>query len=592
MKNEILYKGRLIILIFLLSSHLIFSQHKFYVNLNERADDLFYVTLYPEKLTEKNNIYNFAATAPGTYQLMNIGRYVRSFNVFDGNGEEIQTEKISENRWSISEPEKTEKIVYSIAETWDTPVDKYSIFLMAGTSIEDDHVLINNQCVFGYFDGMQNYPISLKLDYPEEWKIGTALDKNSEGFYTAENYDFLVDSPILLGRLTDAKLNVSRTEIGVYTYSKTDLIKAQDLLDAVKDIIFAAEKFLVKLPVDRYTFLFHFEDVSAGAWEHSYSSEYVFAESQLTPDYIGFIASFVSHEFFHIITPLNIHSEVITNFNFAEPKMSQHLWLYESVTEWASNAVQLRGGLFSLQDYLNDVTEKLNQSEGYRKDLSLTELAHNSFELQDQFYIVYCRGAVTMTLLDILLLEKSGGKRGLREVINELSKDYGPKKSFSEENFFREFTERTFPEVMDFFDKYVIGSEPLPVKEYFNKLGIDYFETAGFDSSQIGFEYKAGFNNGKLFIETSENDNLPVKPGDVFYKYEGKEILPKDIGTMYSEITKMKPGEIVHFIMKRGDDEYKFDYKLQPKKIKNYLMSNPNPTEIQRCLKEAWMQNL
>lgn len=592
MKNKIVLIGSQIIFIFLLSSHLIYSQHKFYVNLNERADDLFHVTLYPEKLTEKNKIYNFAATAPGTYQLMNIGRYVRSFKAFDNNGNEIHAEKISENRWSISEPGKVKKIVYSIAETWDNPVDNYSIFLMAGSSIEDDHVLINNQCVFGYFDGMQNYPLSLKLEYPEEWKIGTALYKNNNGLYTAENYDFLVDSPILLGRLSDANLNVSGTEIEVYSYSKTDMIKAQDLLDAVKDIIFAAEKFLVKLPVNRYTFLFHFEDVGAGAWEHSYSSEYVFAESQLTPAYLGFIASFVSHEFFHIITPLNIHSELISNFNFAEPKMSQHLWLYESVTEWASNAVQLRGGLFSLQDYLNDISEKLNQSEDYRNDLSLTELALNSFEMQDQFYIVYCRGAVTLTLLDILLLEESGGKRGLREVINELSEVYGPKKSFSEENFFSEFADRTFPEVKDFFDKYIKGSEQLPVKEYFNKLGIDYFETAGYDSSQIGFEYKAGFNNGKLYIETIENKNLPVKPGDVFYKYNGKEILPQDIGPMYSEINKMKPGEIVQFVMKRGYDEFKFDYKLQPKKIKNLLKPNANSTEIQRRLREAWLQNL
>lgn len=537
-------------------------------------------------------MFNFVATAPGTYQLMNIGRYVRSFKAFDKNGNEIAVEKISENRWSITNPGNVEKIIYSVAETWDTPVDKYQIYLMAGTSIEKDHVLINNQAVFGYFDGMQDYAINIKLDYPAEWKAGTALSKNEEGYYTAYNFDYLVDSPILLGRLSEASMNVSGTEIEVFTYSKTDLIKSQDLLDAVKDIIYAAEKFLVKLPVDRYTFLFHFEDNSAGAWEHSYSSEYVFTELPPTKEYLSVLSSFVSHEFFHIVTPLNIHSELITHFNFAEPQMSQHTWLYESVTEWASNVVQLRGNIFSLEEYLDDVTNKLNQSDGYRKDLSLTELALNSFEMQDQFYIVYCRGAVTMTLLDIKLLELSEGKRGLREVINELSKDYGPSKSFSEENFFQEFTDRTYPEVMGFFNKYVKSAEPLPVEEYFNKLGIDYNEEGGYDSTKIGFEFKMNFNDEKLFIQSVENENLPIKNGDYFYKYKGNEISNSGIGRIFNEINSMKPGETVSFEMKRGDQIIEFNYKLPPQRVKYGFEINDNAKAQQLKLRNAWLSNL
>ena len=114
----------LVFFLFLTAGQL-FSQHKFYVNLNERSDDMFHVTLYPEKLSNENRVYNFAATAPGTYQLMNIGRYVRSFHVYDKDENEIPADSISENRWSISQPEKVNKIVYTIAETWDTPVDEY-----------------------------------------------------------------------------------------------------------------------------------------------------------------------------------------------------------------------------------------------------------------------------------------------------------------------------------------------------------------------------------------------------------------------------------------------------------------------------------
>jgi predicted metalloprotease with PDZ domain len=45
----------------------------------------------------------------------------------------------------------------------------------------------------------------------------------------------------------------------------------------------------------------------------------------------------VSHEFFHIVTPLTIHSKEIHYFDYNSPKMSEHLWMYEGVTEYFAN---------------------------------------------------------------------------------------------------------------------------------------------------------------------------------------------------------------------------------------------------------------
>ena len=115
------------------------------VNLNEREDDLFEVHLYVNNLDSTNAVYQFAASAPGTYQTMDMGRYVKSFTAYDQNGNRISSQHISTNQWEISEPEKVESIYYQIAETWDTPVDSNQIYPMCGTSIEADHVLINGQ---------------------------------------------------------------------------------------------------------------------------------------------------------------------------------------------------------------------------------------------------------------------------------------------------------------------------------------------------------------------------------------------------------------------------------------------------------------
>ena len=168
-----------------------------------------------------------------------------------------------------------------------------------------------------------------------------------------------MDSPILLGRLTEARTRVTGVPVEIFTYSKNDKIKSSQLLGAMNGMLQAAGRFLGKLPVDRYTFLYHFEDRPAGAWEHSFSSEYVLQESEFTDSVGRYVTDIAAHEFFHIVTPLNIHSEIIEHFNFVTPVPSQHLWLYEGTTEWAAHAMQLRAGLKSPEDYLKKVIQKM-----------------------------------------------------------------------------------------------------------------------------------------------------------------------------------------------------------------------------------------
>lgn len=447
------------------------------INLNDRSNDEFKVILEVDGLNDENNIYQFAATAPGTYQTMNIGRFVRSFKALDKKGKEIDTEKMGENQWKLATPSKIRKLVYTIAETWDTPENGMKLYKMCGTSMEDDHVLFNAHCVIGYPKGWQAQPLTIALDYPEEWKIGTALSKNEAGAYYAKSFDHAVDSPILLGRLTDASADFKGTKVELYTYSKTDKIKSADLLESMSAMLKAANDFVVDFPVDRYTFLFHFEDFNAGAWEHSYSSEYVYIEDDYAVDGGAKITSTAAHEFFHIITPLNIHSEIIEQFNFVTPTSSNHLWLYEATTEWASDMMQVRGGILTLEELLGQLTYKMKVEEAYfDSNYSLVKLAETSFSAkgQKQYGNIYYRGAVVINMLDILLLEQSKGTRGMREVVNELSKKYGPERAFPEADFFDIFVDMTYPEVADFFDNYIKKAKPLPLEEYYAKVGIKY----------------------------------------------------------------------------------------------------------------------
>jgi len=470
---------------------------KFNVNLNDRSKDTYKVRVTVPKLSEENNIFQFAATAPGTYQIMDIGRFVRSFITMDNKGNILKSVHISTNQYQLLEPKRVHTIIYEIAETFDNPVIENPIYVMAGTSIENDHSLINGQAVFGYIKGMQSMPMNIKIEYPTEWMAGTALKLNEDGSYTANNFDHAVDSPILLGNLTKASTDVEGTKVDIYTYSEKGMIQSQQVLASMEGMLKSASKFLNGLPVDRYTFLLHFEKNNIqpkGAWEHSYSSEYTLSEQPWEQVEKGF-KDMAAHEFFHIVTPLNIHSEVVQEFNFIKPVPSRHLWLYEGTTEWAAHMMQFRSGEKSLEDYLGTLRRKSYISKNYFDvDYSLLDLSLESYTKtgNEQYPNIYMKGALIAGLLDIKLLELSNGERGLIDVINELAKKYGPTKAFDDATFFKEFVNFTYPEIEEFMDLYVKKATELPYNEFYNKIGIKY------DAEKYVFEIDANATEDQI----------------------------------------------------------------------------------------------
>jgi predicted metalloprotease with PDZ domain len=590
-----MYKTKYVIslLLIILTASLLYPQQKFIVDLSDTATHTFNITLYPEQLTDKNKIYQFAASAPGTYELMDVGRYVRSFHAFDNSNKEISTKQVSKNQWEISTPTQTKKIEYSVSDTWHANVNELGIYLMTGSNLEKDNVLINPHCLFGYFEGMQSEPVYIKINHPAGWETGTALTQNNEGFYIADNFDRVVDSPILLGRLSKAETKIGKCVIKIYTYSKTDMVKSSDILTSVNDILNAEDKFTDGLPVDHYTFLFHFENVTNGAWEHSYSSEYIYKEMPVEELVKGSLHSFIAHEFFHIITPLNIHSQLIEPFNFVNPVMSQHLWFYEGTTEWAAWILQLRAGLISLDDYFLNLRTQLITSEYFRKDLSLRDLSINAYKFPDQYQNIYLKGPVTAALLDIYILKLSGGKKGLREVILELSKKYGVHKTFDEDKFFDEIAGMTYPEIKTFIDKYIIHADTLPLKEYFGWIGIGYERFHGIDSTKFDLGFGVGVAANRIVVSNvPDTSNTVMRNGDIINKLYDTPITLESAQTAFMLLHGKKPGDEIKLVLTRDGKDFDLLWKLVPAQKKHYFEVSQSPTTEQLALKEAWMKNL
>ncbi|HEU4560924.1 MAG TPA: hypothetical protein VFS20_23940 [Longimicrobium sp.] len=458
------------------------AQLHYTVDVRDGASHTAQVTLRVDSLPARDTVFQFAATAPGTYQTMNIGRYVSDLRATDARGNEIATRQLTTNTWRVSEPRRVRQVSYRIRDTWNTPVTEFPIYPMAGSEIDADHALLNPHALLGFPRSMQRSRVTMRLVHPAGWTVVTPLSEGRNG-YEADSYDHMVDSPFLLGNtLSLASMDLNGVPVRIAVHSTSGQVKAPELLEHMRGMLNAAGTFIGQMPVDRYVFLFRFTPKSPGAmgaWEHSYSSTYVLSDTVLTDRYAARITSTAAHEFFHIVTPLNIHSEIVEHFNFETPTPSQHLWLYEAVTEWASDKMQQEGGLMPVDRYLTEMASKLWVDRTYfDSTYSLTKLAETSFTTEGakQYGNIYMRGAVIAALLDIRLLQLSGGRSGLRELVRGLARDYGKSRPFPEDSLFQIIAARTSPEILDFFDRYIKGAERPPVREYYGLLGIDLVE--------------------------------------------------------------------------------------------------------------------
>ncbi len=350
------------------------------IDLTQTKNDQVPVTIELPKISEDYVEYHMAKIVPGTYSISDFGRLVTDFRAYDKKGRELTVDPmgIARNIYGISDAKKLRKITYWVHDSFDE-APTYSdniIFEPGGTNIEAERdVFVMNTFGFvGYIDGMKFSPYEVNIKHKESIYGATSLKRKSStadtDTFVADNFNFLADAPIMYCEPDTVTRNIAGAEIIVSVFSPNDKMSANDVMDNIYDLMVAQSKYLGgELPVDRYAYLIYLMDYnslsgSMGALEHSYSSLYTLPEGD--PNQLAqTVRDVAAHEFFHIVTPLNIHSEEIHDFNYIDPEMSQHLWLYEGVTEYSSMHVQVQYDLFSREDFLGQVKQKLQVADQF-----------------------------------------------------------------------------------------------------------------------------------------------------------------------------------------------------------------------------------
>ncbi|SED23444.1 Predicted metalloprotease, contains C-terminal PDZ domain [Tenacibaculum sp. MAR_2009_124] len=592
------------------------------LDLTKVENDKLPVTVNPGRFTTEKVIYRLPRVVQGTYSVSDFGKYIDNLKAIDYNGNELQVTKVDANTWEINNATKLDKVTYLVNDTFDLEVQggigKDVPFSPAGTNIESTNYVLNLHGFIGYFDSLKNNQYKLDVISPSSHKRTSALQvvdsKTSEdgkvttSNYVASRYFDITDNPMFYGELDVEEFQVGDIKIVLSVYSPNKKHSAEKIKAVVQKMMQAQKAYLGSInSTARYDIYLYLSDGSKtapkgfGALEHHTSTVVVLPEAMPDQALAKSMIDVVSHEFFHIVTPLSVHSEDVHYFDYNNPSFSKHLWMYEGVTEYFATHFQINQGLVKEGEFYNKVLGKIVAASAMNDTMSFTKMSENILEepYASQYINVYQKGALIGMCVDIILREESKGARGILSLMKELSLKYGQHKPFEDENLIDEITKMTYPAVGAFLNTHVVGTTPIDYNKFFEKVGLQEKET------KVETNYIQ--NNGVMILNPNKEtqtvrftnavkdnsfwaDNGALS-NDAIKEVDGVKVTKETAQQVFMKMYMWQPGTDVEVKLDRNGKEVVIKTTLTQSYTKaGGLQENPNATEKQKQLRQAWLK--
>ena len=591
------------------------------INLSNIIDDKAPVIINPGRFTTNKIIYRLPRVVQGTYSVSDFGKYIDNFKAIDYKGNEMTVNKLDTNSWVIENAKNLDKITYLVNDTYDLEktggIGKDIPFSPSGTNLEANNFVLNLHGFIGYFDLLKNNQYKLDVVAATDFNRTSALQKvNSQTSedgkstttsYFAPRYFDITDNPMMYGNLDIEEFLVGDIKIVLSVYSPNKIHTAKSLKDIVFKMMKAQKAYLGDVNTtsryDIYLYLSEGKEDSPkgfGALEHHTSTVVVLPESMDEATIASSMTDVVSHEFFHIVTPLSVHSEDVHYFDYNNPTFSKHLWMYEGVTEYFATLFQVNQGLVEENDFYKKVMTKLERSKALNDAMSFTIMSENILKApyKDQYLNVYQKGALIGMCIDIIIREESNGNRGILSLMKSLSNKYGKNKPFDDDTLITEITAMTYPEVGEFLNTHVVGDIPINYNEFFDKIGIEIGE-GKIETNYImlnGVPIVSGDpNKGIFFIETVLENSFwkeqGAQPYDIIKEINGEVLTLKNANEILGKVSTWTPGKDIEVKLERRNKELIIKTKTtQGYTTGKALQQKVNTTATQDKLREAWLR--
>lgn len=533
---------------------------------------------------------------PGSYLVREFAKNIESLTA-SANGKAVMAPKINKNTWHIATAGiSSVTIKYKV----------YSFEVSVRTSFVDiTHGFLSTSGVFLYPKGMLAQPSTIKIVPYKEWTtVSTSLEKvNGDQFtLTSPNFDILYDSPIEVGTQDVFGFDAAGVKYEVAMYGGGNYDKERLKTDMTK-IIEAETAVFGENPNKHYTFIVHNRQRGGGGLEHLSSTVLGASRDQYGTErgYLGFLG-LVAHEHFHLWNVKRLRPIVLGPFDYENENYTTNLWIAEGFTAYYQNLSRLHAGIYSADGFLADAAADINTVEN-QPGTKIQPLAESSFDAWIKSYrpnensyntgiSYYDKGAVVGMLLDLEIINNSGGKQSLDDVMRYMYNTYykGKKRGYTDAEFKAGFEKFTGKNLDDFYAKYINGLAPVDYNKYLAYAGYKATDqlAAGNDPTLgISASNQAG---GKKIVSMVLRGSAGwidgINVGDEIVSIDGTPVT--DMATV---MNGRKVGDKITVTVSRDGKAYNLPVTLLRNNRVNYKIEDAGtPTAQQLAVRKKWLK--
>jgi predicted metalloprotease with PDZ domain len=379
---------------------------------------------------------------PGGYSFVLYDDFVEDVNAFSSDGKSIECKKDPDGpRWAIGrQGERVSRIEYRVNVGRMEAGIRDSV---ESSKIRKNYAVLLGYSVFGYIDGLEQAPISLKVDGPGDWPVLSTLDPRTpvlKGTAKAQtaNYDILADSQIIMGPGVQFRRLPGKIDLLLAVYSEGDedvdaeSKLAREALDRVQeyfgDTPFPAYTVLLELlrPREGHDYNFSQEHDTSGTFSLSIDR----ATNTHSADSHDYSALFnYAHHMAHSWVPKRVWGVGYRPFNWELPPVIETIWFNEGFGRYAGMQA-LAAGLPNEERRTRREREMtrtrgfLDAAPPFIKRMPLTLLSQEaSFLYANDFRTgmnIFGRGFLMAAEMDERIQAQTRGRKSLRDAIRAL----------------------------------------------------------------------------------------------------------------------------------------------------------------------------
>lgn len=528
------------------------------------------ITLTVKELPKANTLFRMSRSSPGRYATHEFGKNVYNVSAADAQGKPLRLIKVEGDVYAVPEHKGFVQLSYTLFANFAD-----------GTyaSVDASGYHLNIPATFMWVVGLEQAPITLSFnDLPADWTVATQLyPTDKPNVFTAPHLQYFMDAPVKAGSLRYREWQVTNTNGKPLTLRIAFDTEATDqqleaFTEKVKKITAEAAAIFGEYPdyeTGRYTFLASLNPyVQGDGMEHRNST---MISLPMAPAMIEYGLGTFSHEFFHSWNVERIRPQTLEPFNFEHSNLSDGLWVAEGFTQYYGNLVELRSGLSTEAQLLNNLADLINTKQN-RPGGTLFNVIENSqyavftdagvsvdkTNFDNTFSSYYTTGAATALALDLEL--RTRFNKTLDDYMRLLWQRHGrPEKPYTIKELQDALAATTSnaKHAADFFANYVYQSKPYNYADALAAFGLQVQtanegkawagplrleerggKTVLANVARVGTPlYDAGLDAGdelmsvdglKIKSTSDFNNWLATKrPGDkavVMYRHRGKEL--------------------------------------------------------------------